>query len=163
MRKSVLAAVTALVAALLAIAVAIPASAVTIKTGFGRIDGIGLDLGTNFNATTGEAGGDATFTWDLTGGVTTLNVNGSVGAFGRPGVAVRLEVRYFDGQNGTGSRVGPVHVGNGFTPATDLLTLKNVNWSPTGDVGVLSAKVSVASDPDGDGVYTVEKSIISTL
>lgn len=165
MRKSVYGAVTGLVAMLVAVGIALagPASALTIKTGFGKINGIGLDFGTNFSASTGNAGGNATFTWDLTGGVTQVNVNGTLGAFGRSGVAVRLEVRYYDGVSATGNRIGPVHSTTGFTPATDVLTKQNVNWTPTGDVGVVSARISVTSDADGDGNYTIEESIDSTV
>jgi hypothetical protein len=165
MRKSINSLVTGVLAtALLAFGVALanPAAAVDIKTGYGKIDGVGLDFGTTFLAPTYDATGNATFTWKLVTGVTKLNVTGTLGAVGRSGVAVRLEMRYYDGLSATGNLVSTHHT-TGFTPATDVLTSAGINWTPGGAIGVQSAKVSVASDADGDGIYVVERSIISTL
>jgi hypothetical protein len=143
------------------IALAAPASATTIKTGFGRIDGNGLDFGTNLDAN-GNATGDATFTWDLTGGVTKLNVNGKLAAHGRSGVGIRLYMYYYTTTNGTGPAFSVAHV-PGFTPASDVTTYSNINWTPAGGVGVQSAIVCTATDANNDGTYVLDNCILSTI
>lgn len=153
-----------LVGALLAagLALAAPASATQIKQGFGKIDGVGLDLGHTIDTTTGEAVGLATFSWDLTNGVTKLNVSGQYGATGRSGVAVRLEMSYFTSLDGSGAAFSTAHV-TGFTPATDLPNVRWVNWTPAGAVGIQSAKVCTASDAEHDGTYIRERCILSNI
>jgi hypothetical protein len=144
------------------LAFAAPASATQIKQGFGKIDGVGLDLGQTIDSTTGEAVGLATFSWDLSIGVTKLNVTGQYGATGRSGVAVRLEVSYYTSIDGTGPAFSSAHV-PGFTPANDQPNIRWVNWTPAGGVGVQSAKVCTASDADNDGSYVRERCILSNI
>jgi hypothetical protein len=143
------------------IALATPASATTIKTGFGRIDGNGLDFGTNFDAN-GNATGDATFTWDLTDGKTKLNVDGQLIARDHSGVAVRLYMYYYKSVDGTGPVFSVDHVA-GFTPATDSTTWSNIDWTPAGGKGVQSAYVCTATDADHDGTYTLDHCILSHI
>jgi len=154
------AAVVALTAAALAAGVG-TASATTIKTGYGKINHDGLAVGTSIS-TAGVAAGNATFTWDLTGGVTQVGVTGNFSAINRSGVPVRLNLTYYTGTGGSGAVVSSAHT-TGFTPASDALVVRNLNWTPPGSVGVQSAKLCVASDADGNGVYTSEACLVSTL
>lgn len=144
------------------IAAAGSASATTIKTGYGKINHDGLAVGTNIDPTTGIAAGQATFTWDLTSGVTELNITGKFSAINRSGVPVRLNLDYYTGLSGTGSVVSSHHT-TGFTPSSGSLVVRNLNWTPSGAIGVQSAKLCVASDADRNGVYTSEACITSTL
>ncbi len=148
--------------ALATVGAAPPASAVAIKTGHGKINVNGLSFGTGTSPTTGVASGNATFTWHLVSGVTELNVVGTFGAFNRSGVPVRLYTKYYDGLSGTGRQVSKAWTA-GFTPASGSLTTRAVNFTAPGAVGVQSAKVCVASDADRDGVYLLERCILSTL
>jgi hypothetical protein len=157
-------AISAMTAGALAasIAVASPASAVVIKTGYGKINNLGLAVGTNIDPTTGVAAGPATFKWRLRNGVTDVNMTGNFSAVDRSGVPVRLDLYYYLARSGA----GPVHLSRhttGFTPASDAQELRVLNWTPPGDVGVQSAKLCVASDADRDGIYTDERCIISSL
>ena len=138
------------------------ASATTIKTGYGKISYQGLAVGTNIDAVTGVPGGKASFVWDLTGGVTKVRVTGKFSVIDRSGVPVRLDLYYYDGLNGTGNRVVTSNTA-GFTPASDTLVIKNLNWAPPGLIGVQSAKLCVASDADRNNIYTDERCIISSL
>jgi hypothetical protein len=143
------------------IALAAPASATTIKVGHGRIDGNGLDFGINLDGN-GNATGDATFTWDLAGGVTKLNVNGKLAAHDRSGVAVRLYTYYYTSVDGTGPVFSVAHV-PGFTPASDSTTYSNIDWTPAGGVGVQSAIVCTATDANHDGSYVLDHCILSNI
>lgn len=141
---------------------ATPASATTIKTGYGKIYNDGLAVGTNISSTTGVAAGPATFTWDLTNGVTKLNITGNFSAIDRSGVPVRLDLMYYTSLGAAGNPYSSHHT-TGFTPASDAFVLRGLNWTPPGAVGLQSAKLCVASDADRNGVYTLEKCIVSSL
>lgn len=150
----------ALVAGVLAGAT--PASATTIKTGYGKINHDGLAVGTNINPVTGVAAGNATFRWDLTNGVTKLQMTGNFSAIDRSGVPVRLDMSYYTSLGAAGNPAASYHT-TGFTPASDAFVNRNLNWTPPGAVGYQSAKLCVSSDADRDGNYTKERCIVSTL
>jgi hypothetical protein len=143
------------------LALASPADATTIKTGFGRIDGNGLDFGTGFDSN-GNTTGDATFTWDLTNGKTKLNVDGQLIARDHSGVGVKLFMYYYKSLDGTGP-VFSSEGGPGFTPKSDSTTWKDVDWTPDGGKGVQSAILCTATDANNDGSYDLDNCILSHI
>jgi hypothetical protein len=138
------------------------ASATDIKVGYGKINYDGLAVGTDIDPVTGVAADNATFTWDLTNGVTKLNVDGRFAVIDRSGVPVRLDLYYYTGLSASGPVYSSHHT-TGFTPASDALVNRNLDWTPPGAIGVQSAKLCVASDADRDGNYLDERCITSSL
>ena len=138
------------------------ASATEIQTGYGKVVNDGLAVGTNIDATTGVPGGKATFVWDLDNGVTSVHVTGKFSVIGRSGVPVRLDLNYYKKLNGKGKVAANAYT-LGRTPASDALVIDDLDWAPTGGIGYQSAKLCVSNDADGDGVYTLEKCITTTL
>jgi hypothetical protein len=138
------------------------ASATILKTGYGKINYQGLAVGTNIDPITGVAAGNATFNWKLKTGVTQVNITGEFSAVDRSGVPVRLDLNYYTGHDAHGTLVSSNNT-LGVTPASDVQVLQVLNYTAPGAIGVLSAKLCVASDADRDGVYTDERCIISSL
>jgi hypothetical protein len=144
------------------IAGAASASTVVLQTGYGKINYQGLAVGKNIDPITGIAAGKAKFVWKLKDGVTQVNITGDFSAVGRSGVPVRLDLNYYTGLNANGSIVSSNNTLS-VTPASDVQVLQAINWAAPGAVGVLSAKLCVASDADRDGNYTDERCIVSSL
>jgi hypothetical protein len=157
-------ALSVLTAGALTAGIAGTASAATaeLKTGYAKISYDGLAVGKNIDAKTGIAAGKAKFVWTLRNGVTQVNVTGDFSAVGRSGVPVRLDLNYYTGHKSHGTLVSSNNTLSA-TPASDAQLLQALDWTPTGDINVLSAKLCVASDADRDGNYTDEKCIITSL